>query len=60
MDISERDIISIIYRQTYTDISEQDIHCKGYYPKVLTHTSKQTYSVIRRCTTFCRTGYLVT
>ena len=41
-DISEWDIISIIYRHTHTDIHEWDLNSKGYFPKVLPCTYEQT------------------
>ena len=59
-DIIEEDIIIIIYRQAYTNIREQGLTDKGYWPKVLPRTYKQTYIVIQLCTKFCSRGYLGT
>ena len=52
MDISEQDITGVIYRQAHTNIREQDLNRKGYFPKGLPRTYKQTYIVVRLFTTF--------
>ena len=46
--------VLLLYKQKYTDISEQNINRKWYCHKVIPRNYKRTYIVVQLCAKFCR------